>query len=55
MFKLVAVLLAPMMAMYATDLPSKKYLNLAAIKTMVAASEAKAKELNVEVTICIVD
>jgi glc operon protein GlcG len=30
-------------------------LNLAAIKTMVAASEAKAKELNVEVTICIVD
>ncbi len=37
------------------DLPSKKYLNLAAIKTMVAASEAKAKELNVEVTICIVD
>ena len=55
MFKLVAVLLAPMMAMYATDLPSRKYLNLAAIKTMVAASEAKAKELNVEVTICIVD
>jgi glc operon protein GlcG len=41
--------------MYGSDLPSKKYLNLAAIKTMVAASEAKAKELNVEVTICIVD
>jgi glc operon protein GlcG len=56
MFKLVAaVLLAPMMTMYATDLPSRKYLNLAAIKTMVAASEAKAKEMNVEVTICIVD
>jgi glc operon protein GlcG len=55
MFKLVAVLLAPMMTMYATDLPSRKYLNLAAIKIMVAASEAKAKELNVEVTLCIVD
>jgi glc operon protein GlcG len=55
MFKLGAVLLAPMMTVYASDLPSRKYLNLAAIKTMVAASEAKAKEMNVEVTICIVD
>ena len=55
MFKLVAMLLAPVMTMVASDLPSRKYLNLAAIKTMVAASEAKAKELNVEVTICIVD
>ena len=54
MFKLVAILLAPLMA-FASDLPSKKYLNLAAVKTMVAASEAKAKELNVSVTICIVD
>jgi glc operon protein GlcG len=41
--------------MQAAELPSKQYLNLAAIKTMVAASEAKAKEFNVEVTICIVD
>jgi glc operon protein GlcG len=41
--------------MFADDLPSKKYLNLTAVKTMVAASEAKAKELNVSVTICIVD
>src|ERR1700739_384275 len=54
MFKLVAALLAPLMV-YASDLPSKKYLNLAAVKTMVAAAEAKAKELNVSVTICIVD
>jgi glc operon protein GlcG len=54
MYKLVAVLLAPLMA-FASDLPSRKYLNLAAVKTMVAASEAKAKELNVSVTICIVD
>ena len=55
MFKLLAVMLLPVMTMSATDLPSRKYLNLAAIKTMVAASEAKARELNVEVTICIVD
>ncbi len=41
--------------MSAANLPSKKYLNLAGIKTMVVAAEAKAKELNVEVTICIVD
>src|ERR1700735_3817446 len=54
MYKLVAVLLAPLMV-YASDLPSKKYLNQAAVKTMVAASESKAKELNVGVTICIVD
>ena len=39
----------------AADLPSKKYLNLAAIKTMVAAAEAEAKRQNVEVTIVIVD
>ena len=55
MFKLLAVMLLSVMTMSASDLPSKKYLNLAAIKTMVAASEAKAKELNVGVTICIVD
>jgi glc operon protein GlcG len=55
MFRVLAAMLIPAMSMYASDLPSKKYLNMAAIKTMVAASEAKAKELNVEVTICIVD
>lgn len=55
MLKMLAALLIPAMTMSAADLPSKKYLNLAAIKIMVAASEAKAKELNVEVTICIVD
>jgi glc operon protein GlcG len=41
--------------MAAAELPSKKYLNLAAIKTMVAAAEAEAQKLHVEVTICIVD
>jgi glc operon protein GlcG len=42
-------------AFQASDLPTKLYLNLPAIKKMVAAAEAKAKELNVGVTICIVD
>ena len=37
------------------ELPSKKVLNLAAIKTMVAAAEAEAKKRNVEVTLCVVD
>src|SRR5438309_8959463 len=40
---------------FAADLPTKKYLNLAAIKTMVAAAEAEAQKRHVEVTICIVD
>jgi glc operon protein GlcG len=40
---------------FATDLPTKKYLNLATIKVMVAAAEAEAKNRGVEVTICVVD
>jgi glc operon protein GlcG len=55
MLKFMAILLVSVMTLSVADLPSKKYLNLPAIKTMVAASEAKAKELNVGVTICIVD
>jgi glc operon protein GlcG len=55
MLKLLAVTLILLGTLNASDLPSKKYLSLPAIKTMVAASEAKAKELNVDVTICIVD
>lgn len=39
----------------AAELPSKKFLNLAAIKTMVSAAEAEASKRNVQVTICIVD
>jgi hypothetical protein len=38
----------------AADLPSKKYLNLSAIKTMVLAAGANPQELHVEATICIV-
>jgi len=41
--------------MAAADLPNRKYLNLAALKTMAAAAEAEAQRLNVRVTICIVD
>jgi glc operon protein GlcG len=39
----------------AADLPTKKWLNLSAIKTLVAAAEAEAQKRNVQVTICIVD
>jgi len=40
---------------FAVDLPTKPYLSTAAIKTMVAASEAEAEKRHVQVTICIVD
>lgn len=39
----------------AAGLPTKKWLNLAAIKTLAAAAEAEAQKRNVQVTICIVD
>ena len=55
MFKLLFAMLAFFTTAYSADLPTKKYLNLAAIKTMVAAAEAEAKKRNVEVTLCIVD
>ena len=55
MFKLLVVMSFLAATVFAADLPTKKRLNLATIKTMVAAAEAEAKKLNVEVTICIVD
>jgi glc operon protein GlcG len=56
MFKRILVILCLAGTLFAADdLPSKKYLNLAAIKTMVAGAEAEAKRQNVSVTICIVD
>jgi glc operon protein GlcG len=55
MFKLLFAMLGFFLTAYPADLPTRKYLNLAAIKTMVAAAEAEAKKLHVEVTICIVD
>src|ERR1700682_3780412 len=55
MSKLAASLLTLMTLTSAADLPTKKMLNLAAVKTMVAAAEAEAQKRNVHVTICIVD
>jgi glc operon protein GlcG len=40
---------------FGADLPVKKYLNLSAVKTMVAAAEQEAQKREVHVTICIVD
>ena len=39
----------------AADLPTRKYLNLAALKTLAAAAEEEAQKRSVQVTICIVD
>jgi glc operon protein GlcG len=55
MVKLPVVVLSLVALTFAADLPTKKYLNLAAVKTMVAAAEAEARQRNVSVTICIVD
>src|SRR5579863_3213026 len=55
MKRLLVAILLPAMTALANDLPNKKYLDLAHIKIMVSAAEAKAKELNVSVTICVVD
>jgi glc operon protein GlcG len=55
MFKLLVVIWCVAIATVASELPSKKYLNLPSIKKMVVAAEAKAQELHVEVTLCIVD
>ena len=38
-----------------TELPSKKYLNLATVKAMIAAAEAEAQRQHVEVTLVVVD
>ena len=55
MVKFVVLFLSVAFLASAVDLPSKKYLNLAAIKTMVAAAENEAQKRNVQVTICIMD
>jgi glc operon protein GlcG len=39
----------------ADDLPTRKYLNLAAIKTLATAAESEAQKRDAHVTICIVD
>ncbi len=55
MLKEIVAILCLAVVASAADLPSKKYLNLSAVKTMVTAAEAEAQRLNVQVTICIVD
>jgi glc operon protein GlcG len=55
MLKLVVLFLSVAFLASAADLPTKKYLNLAALKTMVAAAESEAQKRNVQVTICIMD
>jgi len=55
MIKLTISLLCLMMIASAVELPTRKWLNLQAIKTLVAAAEAEAIKRNVNVTICIMD
>ena len=55
MLKSLTVVLFLIGTLMATDLPSRKYLNLTAVKTMVAGAEAEARCQNVSVTIVIVD
>lgn len=54
-FKLTVGLLSVTILATAAELPSKKYLDLKAVKTMVAAAEAEAERQHVSVTICIMD
>ena len=55
MLKFIALLLTAAGFTTAAELSTKKALNLAALKTMVAAAESEAQKRNVQVTICIVD
>jgi glc operon protein GlcG len=55
MVKLIALQLIVLTLAMAADLPSKKWLDLAALKTLAAAAEAEAAKRNVQVTLCIVD
>ncbi|MEZ5404416.1 MAG: heme-binding protein [Bryobacteraceae bacterium] len=53
--KLMPVLLAVSLIAAAVELPARRYLNLAAVKTLAAAAEREAARRSVHVTICIVD
>jgi glc operon protein GlcG len=55
MIELTIALLSLLILASVVELPSRKWLNLAAIKTLAAAAEAEARKRNVQVTICIVD
>jgi len=49
------LLLSALTCAGAAELPAKKWLNLTAIRTMVAGAEAEAQKRNLQVTLCIVD
>ena len=55
MLKLLVLCIGALLIASAAELPTRKYLNLAALKTMAAAAEAEAQKRNVQVTICIMD
>ena len=55
LLKLTIAMLSFTLVASAADLPSKKYLDLKAIKILVAAAEAEAERQHVSVTLCIVD
>jgi glc operon protein GlcG len=55
LLKILAVVLTLTPSLFAADLPSKKYLDLKTIKSLVAAAEAEAQRQHVSVTLCIVD
>lgn len=55
MRKLLCVFLLVAGLAAAADLPVRRYLNLSAVKTLVAGAEAEAAKRKVSVTICIVD
>lgn len=55
MRKMLALNLAAAGFLLSAELPTKKFLDLKAIKTMVAGAEAEAAKRNVHVTLCIVD
>jgi glc operon protein GlcG len=54
MLRLLLICLGALLIASAAELPTRKYLNLAALKTMATAAEAEAQKRNV-VTICIMD
>jgi len=55
MAKLILLVCGLAMMAFAADLPTKKWLDLSAIKRMVAAAEAEAAKRGVQVSLCIVD
>jgi glc operon protein GlcG len=55
MLKRTLIVVVTLAASCWAQLPSRKYLDLAAVKTMVAAAEAEAQKRQVHVTICVVD